>query len=52
MSSIAGSQGGMRGSLDSIYPGKAFAHFHNDHELDIRPTRAVIERARRSSSRP
>jgi len=27
-----------------FYRGKAFAHFHNDHELDIRLTRAVIER--------
>lgn len=24
--------------------GKAFAHFHNDHEVDIRLTRALIER--------
>lgn len=26
------------------YRGKDFAHFHDDHELDIRLTRAVIER--------
>lgn len=26
------------------FNGKAFAHFHHDHELDIRLTRAVIER--------
>ena len=26
------------------FGGKAFAHFHNDHEVDIRLTRAVIER--------
>lgn len=24
--------------------GKAFAHFHNDHELDIRLTKTVIDR--------
>ncbi len=27
-----------------FYRGKEFAHFHNDRELDIRLTRAVIER--------
>lgn len=27
-----------------FYNGKAFAHFHNDGELDIRLTRAVIAR--------
>jgi hypothetical protein len=26
------------------YAGKAFAHFHNDNEIDIELTRAVIER--------
>lgn len=26
------------------YDGKAFAHFHDDHELDIHLTKAVIER--------
>lgn len=26
------------------YGGKAFAHFHNDNELDIRLTKAVIDR--------
>jgi hypothetical protein len=28
-----------------FYGGKAFAHFHNDNELDIRLTKAVIVRA-------
>jgi hypothetical protein len=26
------------------YGGKAFAHFHNDNELDIRLTRSIIDR--------
>jgi hypothetical protein len=26
------------------YAGQAFAHFHNDNEIDIKLTRAVIER--------
>jgi len=26
------------------YHGKAFAHFHNDNELDIRLTKPIIER--------
>jgi hypothetical protein len=32
------------GFASLCYAGKAFAHFHNDRELDIRLTRAVIER--------
>jgi len=28
-----------------LYNGKEFAHFHDDNELDIRLTRAVIRRA-------
>jgi hypothetical protein len=27
-----------------VYGGKAFAHFHNDNELDIRLTKPVIDR--------
>jgi hypothetical protein len=32
------------GFASLCYGGKAFAHFHNDNELDIRLTRAVIDR--------
>ncbi len=39
--SVPGRDDGFAGLF---YRGKAFAHFHNDHELDIRLTRAVIER--------
>ena len=32
------------GFASLCYAGKAFAHFHNDHELDIRLTKNAIER--------
>jgi hypothetical protein len=32
------------GFASLCYRDKAFAHFHNDNELDIRLTRALIER--------
>ena len=32
------------GFASLCYAGKAFAHFHNDHEIDIKLTRALIER--------
>ena len=34
------------GFASLCYGGKPFAHFHNDNELDIRLTRAIIERER------
>jgi hypothetical protein len=32
------------GFASLCHDGKAFAHFHNDNELDIRLTKAVIDR--------
>jgi Family of unknown function (DUF5519) len=32
------------GFASLCYGGKPFAHFHNDNELDIRLTKAIIER--------
>ena len=32
------------GFASLCYAGKALAHFHNDHEIDIKLTRALIER--------
>ncbi len=32
------------GFASLCYVGKAFAHFHTDHELDIRLTKAIIDR--------
>jgi hypothetical protein len=32
------------GFASLCYAGKTFAHFHNDREVDIRLTKAVIER--------
>lgn len=31
------------GGLALYYKGKSFAHFHHDHELDLRLTRSVIK---------
>lgn len=36
--------GGTMGFAGFFHGGKSFAHFHNDHEIDIRLTRAVIKR--------
>jgi hypothetical protein len=32
------------GFASLLYAGKEFAHFHDDHELDLRLTKAVISR--------